>query len=59
MGMPKSPEVAPIAATAKASSLDIKKSQNEAADELRRRRGAAQSEFAGETGMIQAGNSLG
>ena len=57
--MPKSPEVAPIAATAKASSLDIKKSQNEAADELRRRRGAAQSEFAGETGMIQAGNSLG
>jgi hypothetical protein len=58
MGSPK-PKAAPVAAVAKQSSLDIKRSQNEAADELRRRRGHNQSEFAGETGMLSASSALG
>jgi len=58
MGSPKAPKAAPVAAVAKQSSLDIKRSQNEAADELRRRRGYNQEGMGGETGYA-AGTALG
>lgn len=39
MGKKKAPKVAAVAAAASQSAIDVKRAQNESADELRRRRG--------------------
>lgn len=57
MSSPKPPKVAAVAAPAKQSALSIKRTQNDAREALLKRRGVAQSEFAGETGGIGGGVS--
>ena len=59
MGSAKTPKQAAIAATPRQSAIDIQRSQDDSADELRRRRGFQASTFAGESGMYNASSVLG